>query len=490
MADRLDYYDLLGVFRDATQEEIKRAYLEAAQRLHPDKNKAPGETEFFLDIQQAFETLSDPKKRAEYDKSLGADEGKNSAVVSKVLYSRSTLVQMDEPQLVYALINWKPVEQEGKIQAPPLNVCLVLDRSTSMQGEKMDMVKTSSVQLLRGLRQQDILGVVAFSDRAEVLIPSTRISDRSKLEARIQMMQPSGGTEIYQGLKAGMDEVLRGIQAGCVNHIILLTDGHTYGDEADCLELAAEAARKGIGISGLGIGKEWNDTFLDTLANSTGGSSAYVSNPKDIHKLLSEKFQDLANVYAEDSVLQFTGTEGVSLTYAFRIDPDPMPLKVESPLHLGPIFHDTNLSVLFEFRIEPDAVRGRQASLLNGSLKVSIPSISTPITPARVRLGRPVAKDPALDPPSPSIIQALSRMNMYRLQERAQKDMDDGHYAEASRRLQALATHLLSAGERSLARTVLLEVENIQHKQAISAEGRKEMKFGTRALLMPGKEQS
>ena len=50
---QVDYYAILGVLRDASLEEIKRAYFEAAQRLHPDKNKAPGETELFLDIQQA-----------------------------------------------------------------------------------------------------------------------------------------------------------------------------------------------------------------------------------------------------------------------------------------------------------------------------------------------------------------------------------------------------------------------------------------------------
>jgi Ca-activated chloride channel family protein len=302
------------------------------------------------------------------------------------------------------------------------------------------------------------------------------------------MMQPSGGTEIFQGLQAGKGEVMRGITAGCVNHIILLTDGHTYGDESACMDMAKEAARKGIGISGLGIGKEWNDTFLDSLASSTGGSCAYISDPKDIQALLSEKFQNLANVYAEDSILQFTCAEGVTLSYAFRIDPDPMPLDIESPIHLGPILHDTNLGVLFEFRIEPAAVKGKLASLLDGSLKVSIPAISAPISPARVRLSRPVATEPTLDPPSSSIIQALSRMNMYRLQERAQLDMEDGRYSEASNRLQALATQLLQAGERSLARTVLLEVENIHQKQSISAEGHKEIKYGTRAILLPGKE--
>ena len=65
--EQQDYYAILGVARDASQEQIKRAYFEAAQKLHPDKNTVAGETELFLGAQQAYETLSNPKRRALYE---------------------------------------------------------------------------------------------------------------------------------------------------------------------------------------------------------------------------------------------------------------------------------------------------------------------------------------------------------------------------------------------------------------------------------------
>ena len=291
MPKKPDYYVILGVTRNASQEEIKRAYYEAAQRLHPDKNKADGETEIFLEVQQAYETLSNPKRRKKYDATLPPEEEPDLPVKYKVYYSRPNLVRLNEPQMLYVLLEIAPQKKSEEIPAPPLNVCLVLDRSTSMKDEKMDMVKNAAIKVMRNLRPQDIFSVVTFSDRAEVLIPASYSFDKSKLEARIQMLQPSGGTEIYQGLQAAYDEIQRNVSNERVNHIILLTDGHTYGDDQQCIRLADRAGNQGIGISAMGIGKEWNDLFLDTLANRTGGSSRYISRAEDIQQFLGGKIR-------------------------------------------------------------------------------------------------------------------------------------------------------------------------------------------------------
>ncbi len=191
MATKPDFYTLLGLSRNASSQEVHKAYLEAARRLHPDRNLSAGETEMFLETQAAYEVLSNPKKRSKYDASLPPEQFSDILLDQKIQFSRSSILQLDEPQIIYLLLEFfAPPGLRTTRAAPALNLCLLLDRSTSMQGHKMDVVKATAIQIMRKMKPQDIFSVVAFSDRAEVIIPATRSIELTKQEARIQMLQP------------------------------------------------------------------------------------------------------------------------------------------------------------------------------------------------------------------------------------------------------------------------------------------------------------
>lgn len=489
MTKKPDYYALLGVPRKASHEEIKRAYFEAAQRLHPDKNKAVGETEIFLEVQQAYETLSNTARRKKYDAALPPEELPSLPFKHNIYYSRPNLVRLTEAQMLYVLLEIAPHKRKEEIPAPPLNVSLVLDRSTSMKDEKMDMLKNAAIKVMRNLRPQDILSVIAFSDRAEVLIPASYPTDKRKLESLIQMLHPSGATEIFQGLQAAYNEIERNLSQERIDHIILLTDGHTYGDEQQCITLAEEAAAQGIGISAMGIGKEWNDVFLDTLASRTGGSSRYISRLGDIQTFLMEKFETFARTLVDDVVLETKMTPGAEMAYAFRTQPETGPLPIEESIHLGPVLNDSSLNVLFEYRIDPTLTEIDRVSLLNGYLKVSIAGLPTKIPPVPIEFSREVKKEAGGEPPPTIIIQSLGKLTLYRMQERAHTEVSQGQFELAAQHMKQLATSLLAQGERSLARTALIESENIAKMQSFSQEGSKEIKYGTRALIMPPEKE-
>jgi Ca-activated chloride channel family protein len=140
--------------------------------------------------------------------------------------------------------------------------------------------------------------------------------------------------------------------------------------------------------------------------------------------------------------------------------------------------------------IHPKAVKSESLTLLEGTLKVSIASQILPVPPLRLLLNRPVSESPEAEPPPPKIVQALSRLMLYRMQERARKDLEKGNVDSATRQLQVLASNLLTQGERGLAQTILLEVDHLQKQNSLTIEGSKKIKYGTRSLInAPSKKE-
>jgi Ca-activated chloride channel family protein len=354
-----------------------------------------------------------------------------------------------------------------------------------MKGERMDMVKATAIDIIRQLRREDVLSIVTFSDRAEVLIPASRHVDRTAIEPQIQLVQTGGATEIYRGLEAGYQEIRASFNKKFINHVVLLTDGRTYGDEAQCKRIADQASVRGIGISCLGIGDEWNDAFLDGLASSTGGSSAYIAKSTDIRRILKEKFFNLSRIYAENVRFDFHTGRDVQLRYAFRIRPDSTPLEVEPPISLGSIPVDGSLVVVLEFLLPPLSKNLTQVALANGQIAVDIPLATTPTTVTRLRLTRPVKGEAEPETPPTRLLNALSKLTLYRIQDRARQAIATGDFEKATEHLNNLATNLFSQGEKDLARTVLEEAENLERGQTLSEEGKKRIKYGTRSLLLP-----
>jgi Ca-activated chloride channel family protein len=108
-----------------------------------------------------------------------------------------------------------------------------------------------------------------------------------------------------------------------------------------------------------------------------------------------------------------------------------------------------------------------------------------------MRLQRSVLDKKETDAPPAEIVKALSRLMLYRMQDRARTELEKGNLEAGTRQLQSLAANLLTQGERSLAQTIMLEVDHIRQKEKLSDEGSKRIKYGTRALFLapPKKEK-
>lgn len=494
MSLNIDPYVTLGISRDASAEEIKSAYRRIARRLHPDMNHdSMGATAQFQDVTLSYELLLDANRRREYDSQYGR-RGSESAFVFnlRVTPSKRSIMPLQEPQVIYLLAELLPDprarDQDQTKRESRLNLTLVLDHSNSMNGTRLDKVKVAAHQIIDQLNEQDILSVVEFNDRAEVIIAATPVINKQSLKAKISMMTAAGGTEIFNGLSKGVEQNRRYLGPKLVNHIVLLTDGNTFGDQDKCLDLAREASAQGISISAMGLGQEWNDEFLDKLASSTGGSSSYISTATAVVQFLNDHVRNLSNAFAERVRMSVATDPDVKIESAFRLSPHPQPLPTnESVIQLGSLQATRLISVLLQFQLPANMPIGFR-SIARLVAYGDILSNQQQHFQALSDISLEITDQPSAEEPPVAILDALGKLTLYRMQERAQEALATGDIQEATRRLENLATRLLAIGEESLAHEARSEALRVAHTSNLSDQGRKNLKYQTRFLLLGSSE--
>lgn len=491
MTNNFDPYVILGVSRSTTTEEIKRAYRKLAQRLHPDVNpNNPGAIAQFQDITTAYDILSDSLRRRHFDEEMIKKHSDEDLFFSlRVTPSKRSVVSLEESQVIYMLAEIMPpaeLQQDITTSQSKINLTLVLDHSNSMNGLRLEKVKVAAHQIIDNLSDDDFISVVTFNDRANVIIPSTRVADRQSLKAKVSLMSAFGGTEIYQGLSKGVAENEKFLDPKLVNHVILLTDGHTFGDQDRCLELASLSANKGIGISAMGLGHDWNDDFLDDIASRTGGSSIYISTAEAVVRFLNNHVRNLANSFSERMKLSIATNPDVQLELAFKLSPHPQPLEIsEEYIHLGSLQTSRPISVLMQYQMPASMSLGfRNIVRIVTSGDILQNSIQSHQVISDVAIE--VTQEQQHEEPPVAILDALSKLTLYRLQERAQQALEAGNIVEATKRLENLATRLLEMGEDDLARQTRQEAQRVAQTMAFSDKGKKTIKYQTRYLLAPG----
>lgn len=490
MGGAKDYYALLGVPRNASPDQIRRAYREAALLLHPDRTTDPEDTELFIAVGKAHETLIDPELRVKYDEQLSLDEAQqaeSSAFICEVVHSRDSLLQVGEPQVHYLLLDILPAPNLPSKRSP-INLCIVVDRSTSMQGQRLDQVRLAAITILEGLEPGDSASIVAFSDRAELIVSPAQAKDMSVARARLSLLQAGGGTEIGQGLELGLNQLLQTFIRDGVNHLVLLTDGRTYGDEDLCLKIADRAAKFGITINGIGIGSDWSDRLIDELTTRTGGHVLFLDSPRTVAEFLQRIFNNLGRVYAGRMQLDGSLAQQIDLRSAFRLLPDPMPLPDTLPIIMGHLGREAKIQLILEFVIHPIG-QIEELDLAHFSISGDVLGGGGDSSSLPIHLRLPVSNQANPNPPPKEILSALSYISLYRMQEKARHEAELGQTVQAARRLENLAAQLMATGEKELAKAALNEAARVTRTRRLSTEGEKVLKYGTRSLLLPAKTE-
>ncbi len=486
MAQSFDPFMILGIAKGAEQSDIDDAYEKLKRALQPSVDAGhPGARAQFQQAEAAYEQLRSPSARTKAAKKFKNTQKTDTGLAVRLTPSKRVIEHLPEPQVIYLLVEILPRTRPGvtfQKRDAGLNLALVLDYSNSMRGIRLDRVKVAASEIIEQLSANDYLSVVGFNDRAETIIPATTVTDKKTLSSRARMMRASGGTEIYRGLSAGVKELRKNLHPTRVNHLILLTDGNTYGDEDKCLRLAERVAKDGISISTLGLGSEWNDEFLDEIASATGGSSGFIKSANSVVSFLNTQVQSLSNIFAERVQMSLAPLPKVDLEMAFKLSPSSQPLSAETDIYqLGGIQFDRSIGVLYQLQIPADFPIGNQKLarvVVTGDIMAD-QHTQTAVGDVMID----VSKDAVIEDPPNKILDALGKLTLYRMQERAQQSLERGDIREATQQLQNFATRLFEVGQEDLAQQAYTEVKRLEKTQSLSNEAKKTLKYQTRSLI-------
>lgn len=217
----------------------------------------------------------------------------------------------------YLKVSFRGRDTDSPAERSPINVALVIDRSSSMQGDKINKARDAALLAVDMLRPGDIISVIGYDFSAEVIIPATQIKNKQQLKSRIrETIRAHGNTALFAGVSKGMKEVKKYLSKNKVNRVILLSDGQANvgpSSTSELGELGLAAAKQGITVSTIGLGEGYNEDLMTALAGYSDGNHFFVESASDLVAAFDSEFKDVMNVAAQNVTAEIVIKHGKPL---------------------------------------------------------------------------------------------------------------------------------------------------------------------------------
>ncbi len=225
-------------------------------------------------------------------------------------------------QTVDVLIRITPPEVDTGINLrPKLNLSLVLDRSGSMQGEKMLRAREATAYCIDQLLPADRLSVVIFDNLIEVLIPSQLAENKAQLKGLLQEVYARNSTALHEAWVRGGMQVSEHLTGGAVNRVVLITDGLANEGLTNVDSIVSQVrglADRSVSTSTIGIGDDFNEDLLIPMASAGGGNSWHVKTADDMQRIFAVELEGLIAQVAHTVTLGLVPADGVRLADALN----------------------------------------------------------------------------------------------------------------------------------------------------------------------------
>lgn len=371
----------------------------------------------------------------------------------------------------------------------PLNLCLILDHSGSMNGHPLETVKQAAQRLIDQLAPGDRISVIVFDHRAKVLVANQVIDNPEQIKAHIAQLKAGGGTAIDEGMRLGIEELAKG-KKDTISQAFLLTDGENeHGDNQRCLKLSEVAAGYNLTLNTLGFGDHWNQDILEKIADAAGGTLSYIQASEQAIDTFSRLFDRAQAVGLTNAYLQLSLMPNVRLAELkpiAQVAPDTieLPLQQEAGwcrVRLGDLMTDVPRVVLVNLYIsglpEGQHAIARVQVCYDDPAQGKTDLVSETI-PVEVEVQQSFQPSP-----DPEVQQHILALAKYRQTQIAESKLQMGDRAGAATMLQTAAKTALQMGDRGAATVLQGSATRLQAGEELSEADRKKTRIVSKTIL-------
>jgi Ca-activated chloride channel family protein len=332
-------------------------------------------------------------------------------------------------------------------------VAIVLDKSGSMTGAKLEKAKEAAIAAIERLSEKDIVSVVAYDSQVKVIVPATKLADKHSVISQIRQMTGGGSTALFAGVSQGSAEIRKFLKRDCVNRIILLSDGlANVGPQSpsELGELGASLLREGIAVSTMGLGLDYNEDLMTQLARRSGGNHVFIEQADDLVQIFNYEFDDVLSVVAQEVLIEVVVADGIRPVRVLNVDAEITGQQIL--IKMNQLYSGQEKYVLVELEV-PSSQAGSTREV--AQVNVSYANLATKTTD---RLSNSVGVN---FHDSPTVVE-----------QNANKEVGEACALQIANEQNELATQLRDRGEINKAREVLLRNSAYLEEQAKKLESR------------------